>query len=469
MPGSTVTAVSVPETARRIATASKRAGDRSYLALLLALSAIVMGILAVLHDQFVLLAGDEPNYLIISQALELYHSLDVQRVYDAGNYHAFYPWPLPPHIAHGPDGQSLPWHGIGGPILWLLPFVLAGRAGVSTFMIVVSLLIVANVFLLARALGVGTRTAFAVGLAFAIGTPILTYSCLSFVEPIGALGCVYALRLLHTPTLRTRDLLLVSTCLGVLPWVHARFLLFPPLFLAFFLLRLRRDGATRPGVLAALLPATLLILGLEVYDLVVWHTLSPAPNQVSIGAVPFQQNPLPGLVGTVMDPGIGVLPNFPIFILVLPGILLTTARRWWSLHIQITALVLPYTLIVCTFTFWDGGWAPPARFAAVILPMLSAYVALALQRAPLLIVRGFAVAATLYACTLTTLAIFTPHGGFSTGAAQRPGLPPMVTAWTAATIGTAATVWLLSRRRGLTACKPDRGVVPSRSTLRVDP
>jgi hypothetical protein len=439
--------VSVPETAERVRTASKHAGDRSYLALLLALSSLVMGILAVLHNQFVLLAGDEPHYLIISQALQLYHSIDVQRVYDAGNYHAFYPWPLPAHIAHGPDGQSFPWHGIGGPILWLAPFVVAGRAGVTAFMIVVSLLIVANVFLLARALGVGPRTAFTVGLAFAIGTPILTYSCLVFVEPIGALGCVYALRVLHSSTLRTRDLLLVSTCLGVLPWVHARFLLFPPLFLAFLLLRLRRDGATRPLALAALLPALLLIAGFEVYNLIVWHTLSPAPNQVSIGAVPFQKNPLPGLVGTVMDPGIGVIPNFPIFLLVLPGILLTTSRRWWSLHIQIAALVVPYTLVVCSFTFWDGGWAPPARFAAVILPMLSAYVALALQRAPLLIVRGFAVAAAVYASAFTTLAVFTAHGGFSTGASQRPGPPPMITAWTAATIGVAAAVWLLSRRQ----------------------
>jgi hypothetical protein len=439
--------VSVPETVQRIATASKRAGDRSYLALLLVLSALVMGILAALHYHFVLLAGDEPHYLIISQALELYHSIDVQRVYDAGDYNAFYPWPLPAHIAHTPDGLSLPWHGIGGPALWLLPFVLAGRAGVMAFMIVVSLLIVANVFLLARALGVGTRTAFAVGLAFAIGTPILTYSCLSFVEPIGALGCVYALRALHTPTLRTRDLLLVSTCLGVLPWVHVRFLLFPPLFLAFLLLRLRRDGATRRRVTAAILPAALLILGLEVYNLIIWHTLSPAPNQATIGAVPFQKNPLPGLVGTVLDPGIGVIPNFPIFLLVLPGILLTTSRRWWPLHIQMAALVLPYTLIVCSFTFWDGGWAPPARFAAVILPMLSGYVALALQRAPLLIVRGFAVAAAAYACTLTALAIFTPHGGFSSGTSQRPGLPPMFAAWTAATIGIAAVVWLLGRRQ----------------------
>ena len=80
----------MPATVHRVATASKRAGDRSYLALLLALSALVMGTLAVLHDRYVLLAGDEPNYLIISQALQLYHSIDVQRVYDAANYHAFY-------------------------------------------------------------------------------------------------------------------------------------------------------------------------------------------------------------------------------------------------------------------------------------------------------------------------------------------------------------------------------------------
>ena len=66
MSGSNVTAVSVPATVHRVATASKRAGDRSYLALLLALSALVMGTLAVLHDHYVLLAGDEPNYLIIS-------------------------------------------------------------------------------------------------------------------------------------------------------------------------------------------------------------------------------------------------------------------------------------------------------------------------------------------------------------------------------------------------------------------
>ena len=81
--GSNAMAVSVPEIVQRIRTASRPAGNRSHLALLLALSALVMGTLAVLHDQFVLLAGDQTHHL--SQALKLYRSLDVQRAYDAGN------------------------------------------------------------------------------------------------------------------------------------------------------------------------------------------------------------------------------------------------------------------------------------------------------------------------------------------------------------------------------------------------
>ena len=420
--------------------------DRAPLVLLLLFSALSMIVLAVLRDHLVPPAGDEPHYLITSQALERYHSLDVQRVYDAGDYMAFYPGPIQPHVAPGPDGRPLPLHAIGGPVLWLVPFALAGRAGVMAFMVVISLLTVANVFLLARTLGVGRRTAFAVGLAFAVGTPILTYSSMSFVEPIGALVCVYALRLLHAPVLRPGDLLLVSTGLGVLPWVHARFLIFPPLFLAFLLLRLRRDGSTRRHAVAVIAPAALLVLGLEVYNLLVWHTASPAPNQVNAGAVPFHDTPLTGLVGTALDPDIGVLPHFPIFLLVLPGLLLTAARRWRSLHLQVATLVVPYTLVVCSFEAWDGAWSPPARFPAVVLPMLSVYVAVALQRAPFLAVRAFAVAATLYSAALTTLAVFSPDGGFTAGATARPVPPPLVAAWIAAVIGVAALVWLLGRR-----------------------
>ena len=215
------------------------------------------------------------------------------------------------------------------------------------FMVVVSLLIVTNVYWLCRELKVGRWTAFAVGLAFGVGTPVLTYSSMTFVEPIGALVCVYVLRVLHQGRLRTRHLLLVSASLGVLPWVHSRFLLFPVVFLTFLLIRLAREEGWRARrLLCATGPAALLFLGFEAYNLAVWHTLDVAPNQMNAGAVPFQNDPLPALAGIVLDQEVGFLVNFPIFLLVLPGVLFAASRRWAWLHVHVAAAVVPYTLMI---------------------------------------------------------------------------------------------------------------------------
>jgi hypothetical protein len=437
---------------------------------LVVLCAVPMLVLAWLRYRLHFPAGDEPHYLIISEALERYHSLDVQRVYDNRDYAGFFPWPIDPHTTPAPSGRLLPLHSIGGPVLWLIPFVMWGRAGVLAFMVGVSLLIVANVYWLSRQLRVTRRTAFMVGLGFGVGTPVLTYSSLSFVEPIGALGCVYALRVLHTPQLRTRDLLLVSTCLGVLPWVHSRFLLFPPVFLVLLLLRLRREeGWARRGV-CVLGPAVGLFLGLELYHLALWQTLDLAPNQTNAGAVPLQSDPMPALAGTVFDQEAGFIPNFPIFLLVLPGILFAASRSWLSLHVHVTAAVVPYTLMVCSFPAWAGAWSPPARFMVVVLPMLAGYIAVAMQRVHRVVVFALAGSATIYAGVLTTLAVFTPDGGFSAQCGESPALAAlgalthlqlaswvpsaaingqrmMFAAWMAAATGLGVVVRLLDRDR----------------------
>ena len=73
-------------------------------------------------------SGDEPHYLIISQAIEKYGSLQVQRIYDNRDYSVFFPGLIEPHTSPGPSGLLLPLHSIGGPILWLIPFLLWGRA-----------------------------------------------------------------------------------------------------------------------------------------------------------------------------------------------------------------------------------------------------------------------------------------------------------------------------------------------------
>jgi hypothetical protein len=390
-----------------------RVSERTVVLALLLAAALPMVVLAWARLDLQHPAGDEPHYLIISEAVARYGSLDVQRVYDHRDYWSFYPMVIEPHVAPGPDGVALPLHSIGGPVLWLPLFLLWGRAGAVGFMVVVSLLIVANVYWLVRALDVDRCVGVAVAFAFGVGTPVLTYSAMSFVEPIGALACVYALRVLHQRDVRDRDLLLVSAALGVLPWVHGRFLLFPPLFLLFFAIRLRREPVRLAWVLA---PAAVLFAGLELYNLLVWHTLAPAPNQISAGAVPLQDNPLPALLGTVLDQEVGVIPNFPVFLLVLPGLVLAASRR--ALNVHVALLVVPYAVIVCSFPAWDGAWSPPSRFMAVVLPLLAGHVAVAWQRA------GHVVGAVLagHAALLTGLAVGTADGGFSARSGLNPAL-----------------------------------------------
>src|SRR5947209_12285201 len=72
-------------------------------------------------------SGDEPHYLVISQTLLTYHSLDVMLDYKHGDYRSFYPIYLSPHVAPNEQRQLLPIHGIGGPVLWLLPYYFLGR------------------------------------------------------------------------------------------------------------------------------------------------------------------------------------------------------------------------------------------------------------------------------------------------------------------------------------------------------
>ena len=101
-------------------------GEGGVVTLLALFSAIPMLVLAWLRFRLHTPFGDEPHYLIISQAIEKYGSLQVQLIYDNRDYSVFYPGWIEPHTSPGPSGLPLPLHSIGGPVLWLIPFLLCG-------------------------------------------------------------------------------------------------------------------------------------------------------------------------------------------------------------------------------------------------------------------------------------------------------------------------------------------------------
>src|SRR5581483_6903763 len=153
----------------------------------------------------------------------------------------------------------------------------------------------------------------------------------------------------------------------------------------------------------------------ELYNLLIWGTLNPAPNQANSGQVPFKYLPFFGLAGTFMDQEFGLLTNFPIFIFALPGILLSLHKKYLSLHLLLVLLFIPYLLTFTTFRLWSGGWTPPVRFLVVLVPTLSFYMAWALQQAGSKLLNGFFALCTLFAFACGLAYIGAQKLGFNSG------------------------------------------------------
>jgi hypothetical protein len=188
----------------------------------------------------------------------------------------------------------------------------------------------------------------------------------------------------------------------------------------FLLVRLYLDNRTNSAgqfkrYAAYLLPFLALFLLFELYNLTVWGTLNPAPNQANAGKVPFQALPFIGIIGIFFDQEFGLFTNFPLFAFVLPGILLTLKRKYLTLNLLLLALFVPYMIMVASFDSWAGGWGPPARFILVLTPTLAFPVAYALQRAGNIVLNGFFALCTLFAALIGVAYIWADKSGFNGG------------------------------------------------------
>lgn len=364
---------------------ARKINRKTYIILLLLLSGLVLFFSTVLTDRLDFPTGDEPHYLVISQTLLLYHSLDVTLDYAHGDYKTFYPGPLGPlqHTSPNKWGKLLPLHSIGAPVLWLIPFAIAGKTGTLFFMSLASLLIVFNVYLLLIALGIKDKYAFLTSLGVAVASPIWVFSHRNFVEPVAALLCIYIARVLFQERLRAWDLLGSSAALGILPWIHIRFALFEVVLFCFLLARVYQVYQFKKirMYIYALLPVISLFLLFETYNFFVWGSLNPAVNQANSSELPFDVSPWRGLPGLFLDQESGLLPNFPIFLFLFAGIILAIRKKYLRFNILVLLLALPYIVTIASFHNWSGAVSPPARFMTVLVPLFAFYLALALQQA----------------------------------------------------------------------------------------
>ena len=363
--------------------------------------------------------GDEPHYLVISQTLLKYHSLEVTLDYTHRDYYAFYPSHLDPHLSRNVYGQLLPLHNIGGPVLWLIPFALFGRLGAMWFMSLVAVLIILNIYKLLLTMHIRHSYAFLVSLAYAIASPLFIYSHLNFIEPIGALLCIYVFRKVLQETVSVSDVFLSSVCLGILPWVHIRFALLEVILFFALLFKIYQQNKYKNWkyYLWYLLPVMALFVFMEVYSYKVWGSLDPALNyaneMVGVPVNLFAVLPFAGLLGNSFDQNYGLLVNFPLFIFLFVGMVLALKKKFLAYNVLILAVSIPYIILLTTFRDWSGALGPPARFLVVLLPLWAFYLAYALEQINNTLSKLVFGGTVAYGLIYSLLSIKAPYNGFN--------------------------------------------------------
>jgi hypothetical protein len=324
------------------------------------------------------LTGDEPYYVVTALSLLEDGDLDETNQYAGRVWLRFYPpqplpsdwqgwpsfpWDLPPHAAHAARPGLYSKHGLGLALLIAVPWALAGRVGAMTAVGLCGLLLLGQLYLLARETGAGRRLAAALALGLGLTMPIGPYGLLLFPEVPAALCLLYAVRRLVARENRWWQWLATGVAIGFLPWLHQRFV-----FSAALLGALARGLAARfgrgwgddwPQALWSVLPALAGGLGIVGYDL--WLYGQPYQNTADHAGFNGLAGTVNGAAGLLLDAQWGLFVAAPVYLAALAAVPLWWVRQPGTARLAIV-VVLPYLALVAAYRVWWGEWGPPARY-----------------------------------------------------------------------------------------------------------
>ncbi|WP_371232166.1 hypothetical protein ACAW63_05285 [Pseudomonas sp. QE6] len=341
---------------------------------LLCLSALLLWQNRSIND----VTGDEPHYLIISQSLASYGSLELTRAYeDEFASHQLVKEGLAApgtpaadsntHAAGGANGRYS-FHNIGLPLLLTIPFALGGVWAAKLFMVLLSTLGVLLSWRIALHAGLDRRLATLGVLALTAGLPLVPAAGQIYPDVLAGSIALAALYWLHTPRIPRRLPIQATYALAVafLPWLQIK--------LSATALVLAGAGCwvawhSSASLLQRLAWPVLLggsLLLLASYN---FHAFGKISGPYSDGALELSTTTGMVLLGLLLDQNQGMLLQNPLLwlgILYLPGMLrkYPVPTLFWGL--TFCSLVVPNAM----HPNWYGGLSFSGRFgwsAALVL------------------------------------------------------------------------------------------------------
>jgi hypothetical protein len=323
--------------------------------------------------------GDEPYNLLLAHSLAYDGDADLANNYAAGDWRHFMDRPIAPQPGDpsGPHGEKYSRHNVLLPLVLAPAYRLAGRTGAQLTMALLTAALAWLTLRVGRHYAADRPGESLIAWAWvAFAPPLLLYSYQIWVEVPAALLAMAALdRVLELEPAdsgrsRWRTWLAIALPTLLLPLLKIRFILIAAPLAALAAWRVgRRPGQRRQALaLGALLLA--LVGGILLYNqrmysnplkIHSWQEIDPYRHTL--------MDYLGGGLGLFYDCAFGLLGFAPVWLLLLPALVLLLVRRA-ALPMHLAVLVLPYLLVVTPRGEWYGGWSPPFRYALIALPLL---------------------------------------------------------------------------------------------------
>ena len=409
-----------PETAKgRRDAGMTRKGDR-YLpvtVLVICLLAYTLLCLYNLHGRLIEVnsSGDEPHYLLLAESILEDGDISLENNYASGSYREkgyYQSGTLQTHWTKGRGGRLVPWHPVFLSLLILPGFALGGFRGAGMTMVLFTGFSAMLTFLIMRRF-TGRYLALALTLFFFLTYPLITYSRMVYPEVV----VMFLLTLGTWALLRLGEgggplyAVVGGLSAGILPLMHAKFVVFSlTLLLLFYLTKRRnRDWAfflvPFGAFIVVLLAWTAYLFGPDII-----HGLTVTSGSRGL----IQKFSAWRISGLYLDRTWGLMPYAPLYLAMFAGLPLPEKRgltrsRWVFIPVTFAA----YTLVVGSFWEWHGGTAPAPRYLVPLLPLMALCCGLAAAGARRAVVRALLAALALFQLVLTVFALVYPLGTYA--------------------------------------------------------
>ncbi|MBI4860437.1 MAG: hypothetical protein HY815_09270 [Candidatus Riflebacteria bacterium] len=274
------------------------------------------------------------------------------------------------------------WHPIGAPIVFAVPYALAGRLGILIFTALLAAGTVALLWVYLARSASDPAAALAATVTIGLSAPFLALAVNEYTEmPALLLQVAASLVLLGIPDLAGKPglagelrgrLLLLGLVLAALPWFHLRYAF---ISVALAVAASVRAPAGERRVMAWLAaPLALSVIGIYAWGAHATGTLSLfAPFLTSgsnrPGSVTIATLVTNGLWGHLTDQQGGLLVHAPLLALAVLGFAGMPALFAREVRINLGVSV-PSFLLVASYYNWSGHWGVACRFLTPLLPLI---------------------------------------------------------------------------------------------------